>query len=87
MSPQLKRHKEVPVTRIKVVQDKDRPVATETLAEAVVRIGEASEALKKSGLNEEAIVVLLSAKTGIGKSDIRVVLNGMRQLRAWYCRP
>lgn len=75
------------MARIKVVQDKDKPVAKETLAEAIVRIGEAADALKRSGLNEDAIVTLLHAKCGVGKPAIRDVLYGMRQLRAWYCRP
>jgi len=42
--------------------------------------------LNKSGLNEEAIVILLHAKCGVSKVDIRKVLNGLRQLRGWYCR-
>lgn len=75
------------MARIRVVQDPDKPVARETLAEAIVKIGAAAEALKASGLNEEAICTLLSAKLpGVGKTTCRQVLNALRQLRAWYCR-
>ena len=62
------------------------PETTEVLAAAIVRIGEAAEQLRKSGLNERAIVVLLHDGTKVGMSDIRAVLNGLRQLRGWYCR-
>jgi len=71
---------------IKVKQEDEKPVAKEVLAEAIVRIGEAADLLRKSGLNERAIVVLLNDYTKVGKGDIQLVLNGLRQLRAWYCR-
>lgn len=74
------------MAKIKVVQNVEKPVPKEVLAEAIVRIGGAFDALRKSGLNEEAIVILLHAKTQVGKPDIRAVLNGLRQLRGWYCR-
>jgi hypothetical protein len=74
------------MARIKVVQNEEKPVPKETLAEAIVRIGDAADHLRKSGLNEEAIVILLAARSGVGKPDIRNVLSGLRQLRAWYCR-
>jgi hypothetical protein len=72
--------------RIKVVQDEAKPVEKGVLAEAIVKIGEAADALHKGGLNEEAVVILLAAKCGVGKPDIRRVLAGLRQLRGWYCR-
>lgn len=71
---------------IRVIQDEEKPVPKEVLAEAIVKIGAAADALKASGLNEKAIVILLSDATKVGKPDIRAVLNGLRQLRAWYCR-
>lgn len=74
------------MSRIKVVQSAEKPVAKETLAEAIVKIGAAAEALRTSGLNEDAIVTLLAYKSGVGRSDIKNVLSGLRQLRAWYCR-
>jgi hypothetical protein len=75
------------MSKIKVTQPVEKPVAKEILAEAIVKIGAAADALRCSGLNEDAIVVLLAAKTGVGKPDVRTVLSGLRQLRAWYCRP
>ena len=72
---------------IKVVKNAEAPEPREVLAEAIVRIGEAAEALRKSGLNENAIAILLHAKTAVSMRDIRTVLSGLRQLKAWYCRP
>lgn len=71
--------------RIKVEQS-DPPTATPVLADAIVKIGEACDELKKSGLNQEAIVVLLRHKTGVSMRDINSVLSGLRQLRGWYCK-
>ena len=73
------------MAKIKVTKS-DPPESKEVLADAIVKIGEAANQLRKSGLNEKAIVVLLSHKTKISMSDIRAVLNGLRQLRAWYCK-
>lgn len=73
------------MSTLKVIQP-GNPVAKEILAEAIVKIGQAAEALKASGLNEEAIVILLQAKTKVGKRDIETVLHGLRRLRGWYCR-
>ena len=74
------------MARIKVTQDPDKPVAKEVLAESIVKVGEAAESLRKSGLNEKAIVVLLHDATKVGRPDIRAILNGLRQLKGWYCK-
>jgi len=72
-------------TRIRVEQT-DPPTTKVVLAEAVVRIGEAAKALSDSGLNEKAIVVLLQDKTKVGKHNIQIVLDGLKQLESWYCK-
>ena len=71
--------------KIRVDQPKP-PISTPILATAIVRLGEAARALHDSGLNERALIVLLHDKTKISKRDILTILNGMRQLRAWYCK-
>jgi hypothetical protein len=55
-----------------------------TLAEAIVKISAGFEDLKKSGLNQKAIVVLLNDSTGIGKRDIERVLLGLHDLAKVY---
>lgn len=72
--------------RIKVKKNKEEPETKEVLAEAVVRISDAITRLKKSGLNEDAIIVLVHSKTFVKKGDIRAVFRALRQLRGWYCR-
>lgn len=71
---------------IKVVKNAEKPESKEILAEAIVRIGAALDALSKSGLNERAIVVLIQAETKISLRDIRDVLGALRKLKGWYCR-
>ena len=70
---------------VKVVKS-DPPESTEVLAEAIVRMGKAMKALQESGLNEDAIVVLVQAKTGISKKVIKEVFGALRRLEGWYCR-
>ena len=71
---------------IKVVKDAENPEPKEILAAAIIKIGEAADALRKSGLNEDAIVILLHAKTTVPKRDIKVIFDGLRRMRGWYCR-
>jgi len=68
------------------VEQTDPPTATPILAEAIVKIGEAAGELSRSGLNEKAIIILLQAKTKLAARDIKAVLDGLKQLRAWYCK-
>ena len=73
------------MTRAKVIKS-DPPESKEILAEAIVRIGSAMRALHQSGLNQDAIVVLVHDKTKISKRTIKEVFAAMRQLEGWYCR-
>lgn len=68
------------------VKKSDPPESTEILAESIVRISGALDKLSKSGLNREAIVILIQAKTKLAKRDIEAVLNAQRRLAAWYCK-
>lgn len=62
------------------------PPSTETLAQAIVAISQAVERLTKIGLNRKAILVLLSASSGVGKRDCEYVLNHLLLLRKNYCQ-
>jgi len=64
--------------------EKNAP-SPEILAEAIVKISAGFESLKKSGLNQKAIVVLLNDCTGVGKRDIESVLLGLANLSKVYC--
>ncbi len=69
--------------KVKVVQS-EPPVEKEVLAAAVVNISGALTALYKSGLNRDAIEVLLVDATRLPKRDIRAVLDAMKTLRSRY---
>ena len=68
------------------VRKSDPPESKEILAEAIIRISAGMQALQASGLDQEAIVILLQAKTHLPKRDIALVLNSLRRLAGWYCR-
>lgn len=64
----------------------DPPESKELLASAIVKISEGFDALQASGLNRDAIIVLLHDQTKLAKRDIRLILDGLKKLRGWYCR-
>jgi hypothetical protein len=71
---------------VKIVKSEDRPETKEILAEAIIRISAGLTALTDSGLNEEAIVILVSARSRLRRDDVRLVLRSLARLRGWYCR-
>ncbi len=74
-------------TRIRIVEDPEQPVEREVLADAIVKLSKAAQALnQRSGLNHRAIVVLLHDHSRVPKRDIEAVLRAMQQLERDYCR-
>ncbi len=74
------------MTRHTVTVKKSEPAESkEILAASIVRISEAFTALKSSGLNKQAIVVLLHDQTKIAKRDINIILDSLARLKGWYC--
>ena len=73
------------MTRVRVTKS-DPPESQEILAEAIVRIGSGLKALRASGLNEKAIIVLVHDQTKIAKKTIKAVFDALRRLEGWYCR-
>ncbi|MCI0620297.1 MAG: hypothetical protein L0387_01245 [Acidobacteria bacterium] len=74
-------------TRIRIVEDPEQPAEREVLADAIVKLSKAAEALnQRSGLNQRAIVVLLHDHSRVPKRDIEAVLRAMQQLERDYCR-
>ena len=71
---------------IRVKKSEVKPESTEILAEAIVRISESMEKLLASGVNMNAILILVSHDTKIGKSTIKKVFDSMKRLKGWYCR-
>lgn len=76
-------HKSTDGRRVHVIKS-DPPETTEILAEAIVRIGDAHQKLKASGLNEKAIILLLHDLTKVSRTDVKKVLDALPRLRGYY---
>jgi len=72
--------------RVIIKQDPEAPVEREVLATAIVKISEAIEALKKSGVNEYAVIVLLHDKTGVAKGLLKHIFGALADLKRDYTR-
>jgi hypothetical protein len=59
------------------------------LAANIIKVAEGFEKLLTSPLNDRAIIVLLHDAIGAGnisKNQIRLVLDNLRKLKAWYIK-
>lgn len=74
-------------TRV-VVDDPDNTVTKPVLAEAIVTISKGVTALRRSGLNEKAIITLVSDSTRpqIGKATVAIVIEALGDLAKNYTR-
>lgn len=73
-------------------QDPQKPIEKSILAKAILEISGGMRKLLNSGINREAVVILLHAKVGqqggihgTSKSSVRAVLDGIAQLERDYC--
>ncbi len=71
--------------QVQIVQDPEAPVEKTVLAKAILDINVAATALKKSGLNRRAIVVLVSHSSKQPQYVVSNVLDGLEQLKRDYC--
>lgn len=74
---------------IKVKKNESEPESIELLARSVIQVAEGFEKLKKSPLTQRAIIVLLQDGIGqgkISKQQIRLVLDSLPRLKAWYIK-
>lgn len=72
--------------KVKVIQDPEQPVEKEVLAQAIIKISEASDALSRSGVNRRGVVALIHDYTKLNKGVIEAVLEALRDLRATYAK-
>lgn len=66
--------------KIKVIQEQDKEVPAEVLAEAILTMSKGVKAMNASRLSRAAIVALIKDKSGLNKSIIETVLNNLDQL-------
>ena len=68
-------------TKLAVKQEEGKEISKEVLAKSIIDIGAAFAKLKTSGLNERAIVTLVSASCGLGHGTVKAVLGALGDLR------
>jgi len=75
---------------IKIVKDELQPESVELLAKSIVQVADGFQRLLDSSLNQRALIVLLHDGIGqshITKAQIKLVLDNLPRLKAWYVRP
>lgn len=70
--------------KIVIEQDPEEPVEKKVLAQSIVEISKSFRKLASSGLNDRAIVVLVSESSHVGKPDVRAVLESLKWLEGEY---
>lgn len=71
--------------KVIVKQAADEPeIPAEIIAKAVVEVSEAARKMNAAGLREEAIVLLLNDRCRVGKTEIRLILRMLPELRRIY---
>ncbi len=72
--------------KVKIAQG-EPPVEREVLADAIVKLSAAVQRLdRSSGLNRQAIVILLQAETKQPRAVIESVLDAAANLQRRYCK-
>lgn len=69
------------------VKQSEEKVPVEVLAQSIVDISAAMKRIDSSRLSPRALHVLLRDATGVGMTEIRSVLGGIRDLERLYVRP
>jgi hypothetical protein len=72
--------------RVKILQNKEKPVSTKILADSIVTISDGIKEIRSQGLNDRAIEVLLVDSTGVTITEIRKVIAGLSALATNYVR-
>jgi hypothetical protein len=67
-----------------VKKSETEPETTEILASAITNVSESLTRLRKSGLNERAILALVKDDTGLSKACVKRVLDSLGSLRRMY---
>lgn len=74
---------------IKIKKDEQNPESVELLAKSIIQVSDGFEKFLNSELNEKALILLLHGIIGtanISKSQIKLVLDSLPRLKAWYIR-
>lgn len=74
---------------IKIKKDEEAPESVELLAQSIVQVSDGFAKVLSTPLTQRALIVLLHDGIGQGKitkSQIKLVLDNLPRLKAWYIR-
>lgn len=71
---------------LKIIQDKEKPIAADIMAQAIVDIAEAMQYLNRTRLNRRAVVTLIHEHSKIPRRDIEIVLNNLESLEETWLK-
>ena len=66
--------------------EKDTTVSLENLTNEIRKVSQLGKAINASGLNNKAIVILLSEMSKVRREDVRVILNNLPLLEKEYLK-
>lgn len=66
--------------------EKTSTAKLETLTEEIRRVSQLGKAIKNSGLNDKAIVILLAEMSNVSRTDVRIILNNLPLLEREYLK-
>ncbi len=58
----------------------------EEIADAILKLSQAGEAIRRSRLNEKAVVMLLSEMSNVKRSDVKIILHNLPLLAREYLK-
>jgi hypothetical protein len=74
---------------IKIKKNDEAPESVELLAQSIISVAEGFQRVLNSPLTQRALVVLLHdgiGTTKISKSQIKLVIEALPRLKAWYIK-
>lgn len=85
----------VPHTKVRIIEEQERPVERNVMASAILNISQAVQRLSTNGLTFDGIVILTqhncrsTSKYGTkpGLADVRAVLRSLGELEKQYLAP
>ncbi len=77
------------MANIKIKKNEEQPESVELLAQSIIQVAEGFEKVINSKLTERALIVLLHDAIGtakITKAQIKLTLQALPRLKAWYIK-
>jgi hypothetical protein len=71
----------------KITQSETEPVAPEIMARSIEEIAKAMKTLSATRLKRDAVIILIHARSKVGKREIELVLNNLEELEQIWLKP